>query len=277
MEALNITPEMFSDWLTTFLPRIALALIAILIAWILSVFITRALRRALESRKVDPELIVLFSLITRWGIRILGVYLAVEIIAPGQFTAIVAGLGIAGFAVGFATQDVAKNFIAGILLLLQQPFGIGDSIEVIGYSGSVLNIKLRTTEMMTFDGRRVSIPNGDVMVNPIVNFSLATRRRAELMVGVAYESDLDQVSRTAVASLEGLPGMLMDPAPSVVFTNFGPSTVDLTVYFWIDTEQAGLADAQDQAIKQIKLAFEREAIEMPYPTSVVIRENLKST
>lgn len=274
MGILNFSPEMITEWLTAFLPRFGLAIIIIIIFWILSIWITRAVHRALEAREVDAELIVLFNLIIRWSIRILGIYVGVEIIAPGQFTAIVAGLGIAGFAIGFATQDMAKNFIAGVLLLLQQPFGIGDSIEVKGYGGSVLNIQLRTTEMMTFDGRRVSIPNGDVMVSPIINFSLANRRRVELIIGVAVDSDLDKVSRTAIDALEGIEGMLEDPSPSVIFKNFGASTIDLTVYYWIDTDQTNVDEARDQGIKNVKVAFEREALEMPYPTSVVIREEV---
>jgi small-conductance mechanosensitive channel len=225
----------------------------------------------MEMQKRDPEIIVLLEMLTRWGILALGIVLALEQLAPGRFSSLIAGLGIAGFTIGFALQDVVKNFVAGILLLIQQPFDIGDSIEVAGFGGVVLEISLRATEMRTWDGRRVFIPNGDIFVSSIVNFSRALRRRIEIPIGVAPESDLDHVARVTLATIvRKVDGVLDDPAPQVAFSQFGESTIDLKVFYWIDTGEAGVLQAQDEGVRAIKEAFEEQGIVMPYPTQTIL-------
>jgi small-conductance mechanosensitive channel len=223
----------------------------------------------MKRRGHDPELIVLLALLTRWGILILGIIIAAEVTAEGTLGSLIAGLGIAGFTIGFALQDVAKNFVAGILLLLQQPFELGDSIEVAGYGGQVRAISLRTTELRTWDGRFVLIPNADIFTSPIVNFTRANPRRIELVIGVAADSDLDKVTRITLAAIGEISGVLEDPAPSVVFSNFGDSTIDFKVYYWADMDATDFNEATDAGVKILKSAFEREAIELPYPTMTI--------
>ncbi len=259
-------------WLEDFLPKLGLSLLIFIIGWLIARWAARATGKALKLRNVDPELIVLFRLVVRWGIVVLALYFAAETLAPGQLTAFIAGLGVAAFTIGFALQDVAKNFFAGILLLLQQPFEIGDTIEVAGFTGNILNISLRSTEMRTLDGLFVSIPNADVFVSPIVNYTQAPRRRAELTIGVAYDSNLDQVSRTAVAAIQDLPGLLQAPAPSVVFSNFGDSAIGFSLFYWLDMSETDFGDGQTLGIKAVKLAFEDAGIEMPYPTQMILMD-----
>lgn len=253
-----------------FLPKLGLAILIYLAARIVSSWAVRILRKGMQRRGHDLEVIVLLEMLTRWGIIGLGILLALEQIAPGKTTSLVAGLGIAGFTIGFALQDVAKNFVAGLLLLLQQPFEIGDAVEVAGYSGTVMDITLRATEMRTWDGRFVIIPNGDVFVKPIINFSKAKHRRVNISVGVAYESDLDKVTRVVLEAINDVPGLLQDPAPAVIFSTFGDSAIEFSAYYWIDTDVAGLGSAQDAGVKAIKNAFEREGIEIPYPIRTVL-------
>jgi small conductance mechanosensitive channel len=256
--------------LMNFLPRLGLALLIYLIARLLSAWVVKLIRRGMEQRERDPEIIVLLEMLTRWGILALGIVLALEQIAPGRFSSLIAGLGIAGFTIGFALQDVAKNFVAGILLLIQQPFEIGDAIEVAGHGGTVLDISLRATEIRAWDGRYIFIPNGDIFVNPIINFTRAPRRRVTIGAGVSPDSDLDHVARIAMEALREVNGLLDDPAPEVTFSNFGESTIDFTLYYWIDTGEAGVLKAQDEGVRAIKSAFERENIEMPYPTQTIL-------
>lgn len=271
---MNLSNLNFDEWVTkivSFLPRLGLALLVLLIAYWIARILKRHVRRAMERRKRDPELIVLLEMLTHWGILSIGIVLAAEQIAPGQFSSLIAGLGVAGITIGFALQDVAKNFIAGLLLLIQQPFEINDSIEVVGYGGTVLEISLRSITMRTWDGRHVIIPNSEVYLNPIVNFSAAPRRRVEFTVGVAPDSDLNQVARVALKTLtENVAGILQDPEPEIVFSNFGDFTIDFTAYYWIDTGEAGVLKAKNEGVMAIKRAFEQENIEMPYPTYVTL-------
>ncbi len=271
MDLSQFTLENIVTGLLEFLPRLGAGVLVFLIARLISFSAARLIRRSMEMRDRDPELIVLLEMLSRWGILALGIVLALEQIAPGRFSSLIAGLGIAGFTIGFALQDVVKNFVAGILLLIQQPFDIGDAIEVGGYGGTVLNISLRATEMRTWDGRWVFIPNGDIFVSSIVNFSRAHRRRVDISVGVAPDSDLDKVARIALDAIQkNVKGVLEDPAPQVAFSQFGESTIDFKALYWIDTGEAGVLQAQDEGVRAIKEAFENQAIEMPYPTHMIL-------
>ncbi len=271
MNPSNLNIENIIDEFTEFLPRLGLALLVLFIAYWVSRIIRRQVRRAMKRRDHDPELIVLLEMLTRWGILAFGIVIAAEQIAPGQFSSLIAGLGVAGITIGFALQDVAKNFIAGLLLLIQQPFEIGESIEVVGYGGTVLDISLRSTTIRTWDGRHVIIPNSEVYLNPIINFSAAPRRRIEFTVGVAPDSDLGQATRVALKALiENVEGILQDPTPQIVFSNFGDFTIDFTAYYWIDTGEVGVMKATHEGVIAIKRAFEQEKIDMPYPTYVTL-------
>jgi small conductance mechanosensitive channel len=178
------------DAIVAFLPRLGLALLVYLIAHWISTWATRLLRRRLAKQSADEELIILLQMLTRWGIRALGIVLALEQLAPGRLSTLLAGLGIAGITIGFALQDVAKNFIAGILLLLTQPFEIGDTINVNSFTGKVLAINLRSTELREVDGRYVIIPNTDIFVSPIVNFTRAPTRRIQLPLGITVSPSI---------------------------------------------------------------------------------------
>ncbi len=262
-----------ADQFIAFLPRLGIGILIVILAWILSRWIARLIRRSMKRSGRDPELIVLLTMLARWGILTMGIVLAAEITAEGALGSLIAGLGIAGFTIGFALQDVAKNFVAGILLLLQQPFEIRDLIEVAGYEGHVHAITLRTTEIRTLDGRFVLIPNGDVFTSAIVNNSRAERRRVELKIGVAVDSDLDQVTRVALEAIASIDGVIEDPSPRVAFVNFGESTIDFTLHYWVDTSVTDVILAQDAGVKAIKLAFERESIVLPYPTMTMLTPN----
>jgi small-conductance mechanosensitive channel len=154
-------------------------------------------------------------------------------------------------------------------MLIQQPFDIGEFIEVDGYAGKVEAIDLRATQVRTADGKLVLIPNGEVMISPITNFSQAEARRVAISTGVAYESDPESVRMTALEAISDVPGIQSEPAPDVLFENFGSPTLDLTIYFWIDTSQTGVARAKDAGLKAIKGAFDQAQIDMPLPAQTV--------
>lgn len=262
------------DWQTAlanllaFLPLVIVSLLIFVFSFYLAGLASRGVKRVLERRKVDKELAILFSQITRWALVVLGITLALEQVGF-DLTAFLTGLGILGFTVGFALQDVSKNFIAGVLLLLEQPFDLGDTIEVGGILGKVAKVDVRATELYTPDGQNVIIPNGEIFTSAITNYTRYPRRRVELSVGVGYESDLEQVRAVALGALAGLPGLLDDPAPQVVFNNFGESSIDFTLYFWVDLSQTSYLAALDAAVVRIKTAFERAGINIPYPVRTI--------
>ena len=252
-----------------FLPALAAAMVILVVSLWAAAWLARIVRNLLERRNTDRELVVLLGNLTRWGTIGLGVTMALQQVGF-NVTAFLAGLGALGFAAGFAVQDVSKNFVAGVLLLLQQPFNLGEAIEVNGFSGTVEEISLRATAIRTFDGRLVYIPNADVYTSAIVNFSRAKARRVEITVGVAYGTDLDKAKRVALETVQAVEGAKEDPAPNVVFHTFNDASVDMTIYFWIDLAITDPFRAKDAAVQAIHNAFAREGIDIPYPIQTVL-------
>lgn len=251
-----------------FLPRLVVALVIFVAGLAVASWLGKALGVVLRRRKTDPEVALLLQQLTRWGL--IGFFTVMALQQVGfDMTAFLTGLGVLGFTVGFAIQDVSKNFVAGILLLLQQPFDIGDAIQVGDYAGVVLDVNLRATEMRTWDGRRVYIPNADVYTQAITNYSRAQTRRIELTVGVAYDTDLNVAREAALEAVRAVPGVLEDPAPTVVFHTFGGSSIDFTVYFWINPQETDLFGAKSAAVQAIHRVFQEKGIEIPFPIRTV--------
>ncbi len=264
---LTILEQLVVDFLTL-LPSVIAALVVFAVGLYLASIIRRLVRRSLERRTKNAQPINLLSQLAYWLVVILVAAISLQMVGF-NLTAFLAGLGIAGITIGFALQDVSKNFIAGLLMMIQQPFEIDETIEVGGYTGKVMAIDLRATQIRTSDGRLVLIPNGDVIITPITNFSQAESRRVEISTGVAYDSNPETVRQTALDAISGVPGILSEPASEVLFQNFGSSTLDLTIYFWINTSQTNVAAAKDAGLKAIKGAFDEKQIDMPYPTQTV--------
>jgi len=260
--------QTITDEIILFIPKLVVAIIIFLVTLYVARLGFRFVARAMERRKVDPELGLLLSRITQIAIVILGTIWALATV-DFDVTGFVAGLGIIGFTIGFALKDVAENFVAGVLLLLQQPFDIGDAVEAGGFSGTVTNIEIRTTTVRTWDGLLVIIPNAQVYSNPITNFSKVDQRRINIDVGVGYESDLQKAHDLMLEVAAKLPGIKDDPAPFVVFKEFADSSINATLYFWIDTDEAGYFASLDAVVKGIKEAFDREGINIPFPIRTV--------
>jgi small-conductance mechanosensitive channel len=261
--------QSFIEYLIVFIPKLIVAIIVFLVMLYVAGLAARAVKLAMEKRRVDPELAMLFYRLTRWSFIILGTIWALRLV-DFNVTGFVAGLGIVGFTIGFALKDIAENFVAGILLLLQQPFDIGEAIEVAGYSGTVTDIQIRATTIRTWDGLLVVVPNADVYTNAITNYSKVDKRRISLDIGVGYETDLQKAHDLMIEVVTDLPGVIKDnPAPSIIFKEFADSAVKSTLYFWIDTQSTDYPATLDAAAKGIKIAFEQQGIEIPYPIRTV--------
>ncbi|RME72979.1 MAG: mechanosensitive ion channel family protein [Chloroflexi bacterium] len=271
MELLTIQFQNMVQSFLLFVPRLVVAIIIFLVSLYVAGLAARAVSRALSRRKrpVDPELTLLIERLTRWSIIIFGVIWALNQV-NFNVTGFVAGLGIVGFTVGFALKDVAENFVAGMLLLIQQPFDIGDAIEVNGYSGTVTDIKIRDTTIRTWDGLLVIIPNAKVYTNAITNYTRVVHRRLSLSIGVSYDTGLEAAHEVLLRAISSVPGVITDdPAPQVVFKEFGESSINATLYFWIDPQQTGYFAALDAAVKAVKQACDEAGIEIPFPIRTV--------
>lgn len=273
METANNLWTMAVDWAITTIPKVIAAIVIFLVMFYLAGWVATWIRRAGEQRGLNAEVTLLLTRLGRWGMITLGVIWALQQV-NFNLTAFLAGLGIVGFTIGFALQDISRNFVAGALLLWQQPFNIGDSIQITGYSGTVTDISLRATEIRTFDGLLVLIPNADVYTNPITNFTKVPKRRLALKAWAPYGEDLERATAVALEAIRQAPNLaLEDPAPSVVFESFGDSSVAFTLYYWIDTAATGFNTAQDQGVKAVKAAFEAAGITLSTPVRALVVQN----
>lgn len=255
--------------LLNLIPALIASIVIFLAALFLAAWLAKITRKSLQRRNVRRELVILFSRLVRWSVIVLGVIWALQTVGF-NVSAFIAGLGVTGLVIGFALQDISKNFTAGALLMVQEPFSLGDYISVAGTEGEVIDVQMRATELLSPDGLQVLIPNADVFSNTIVNHSRAERRRVSLSIGVSYDSDLQKVTETAMQAIRAVPGLLNDPEPVLFFHHFGESSIDFTVRYWFDTAESNYFAAQDIGVKAIKQAFERENIEIPFPIRTVL-------
>lgn len=253
----------------TFLPKLVVAIVILVLALYLAGLAQRVLKKTLAARGANAQVTQLLSQLTRWGILVLGIVTALQQV-NFDITGLVAGLGIVGFALGFALQDIAANFVSGIILLIQQPFHPGDWIETSGFSGRVMAVDLRTTQILTLDGEDVLIPNGTVLSGSIKNFTKSGPKRIKVDVGVAYDTDLDKARQITIEAVKDVPQLLTEKAPFVRFHTFGGSSIDLTIFFWVDASKIHPLDAKDAGVTCIKTAFEKAGIEIPYPIQTVL-------
>ncbi len=277
MSTISRTLEQLLQNAILFLPKLVFGLVIFIVGQYIAGLTRKAVRAYCQRRNLNNELTTLFGRIAYWCVAILVTVLALEQVSF-NVVAFVTGLGVVGFTIGFALQDIAKNLVAGMLLLLQQPFGIGELIEVKGYSGRVEDISLRATEVRTFDGLLVYIPNADVYTSPLTNLTRVPKRRLELRVSLTYGTDLDAaaaVIKTAVAAVPGvIPG---DPAPQVVFRNFGDSGIELSLYYWFDTAATDYFTAQDGATRAITQALRDADIRVAHPIRSVLVQQAASS
>ena len=243
-------------------PRLLLALLILLIGWYLARVLGGLARRGLRRRAADPEISLLIARLVHWGLLVLVVLMAAQEIGL-DISAFLAGLGILGFTLGFALQDASKNFIAGILLLLQQPFELGDTIEIGGFTGTVLEINLRDTEIRTVDGLRARIPNGDVFTSPVLNYTGALHRRLQISFGVAYSSSLAEIQDAVLEALKTVPGVLEEPAIDFRFEAFGDTGIRANILYWYNEAETSYSRALDGGIQAIQKALRELNVEIP--------------
>ncbi len=254
-----------------FLPQLVAALVVFALAVLAATPASRWARRQSARHIGRPETVELLARLTRWGVIGLGTLLALDIV-DFNVTGFIAGLGLAGVTVGFALQDIARNSVAGVLLLIRQPFDIGDAVEVAGYAGNVQEITTRDTVLQTWDGELVIIPNIDVFTSAITNYTRSPLRRRTIRIALGYDQDVARASQLFLGALRGVDGVRIDPPPTVLAEELGNSTLTLVARFWVDQTTHSLPDVHSQAIQALKEAAEREGVDLSQSTQVVLLE-----
>ena len=231
------------------------------------------LERRLADRtdtKVDDIIIDLLNKFAGVILYAVAVVVALDMLGLNVMP-FIAGAGVAGIAIGFAAKDTLSNLIAGVLLIIDRPFEIGDRIEVWSAPkgsatwGDVIDIGLRATKIRTTDNIIIIIPNNEVMKRDIVNYTLTDNAiRVRINIGVAYEADIEKAKSIILEVAQATSWISTSPAPKVVVRNFGESSVDLQLRVWIENARKRM-DTISHVTDSIKEAFDRAGVEIPYP------------
>lgn len=252
------------DELLQVAPRLALALLVLAGFWV-GFRLSRVAVRALLARWGLHESLIamLVDKVYRFALLAFALVLAADQLGLNVRAAL-AGLGIVGLAVGFAAQDTIANIIAGFLIFIDKPFLVGDWVRVADLYGRVFTITLRTTRIRTRANTYVVIPNKKIIDEVLVNHSKHGSTRVSVPIGIAYKESIPAAREALLQAVAGIEDILTDPAPDVVVTACGSSSVDLDVRVWVD--DAGLERPTFHLVmERCKLALDRAGIQIPYP------------
>ncbi|MEE8400833.1 MAG: mechanosensitive ion channel family protein [Candidatus Hydrothermarchaeaceae archaeon] len=227
--------------------------------------------------KVDDVVFPLVNKTVNFLIYIFAVIMALDQLGI-KVLPFVAGLGIVGLAIGLAAKDSIANVIAGIFIIIDRPFVVGDRIEAWSAPkqaatwGDVMEIGLRSTKIRTTDNILLIIPNSEISKRDIINYTaISPDIRVRVPVGIAYEADRKKAEELILDVAKGMEGVKEKPAPVVIMKGFGDSSIDLELRAWIDNARAR-KNIMSALAKGIKTEFDRQGIEIPYPKRHIIME-----
>lgn len=261
----------WGEELVLMLPNLVVAILIVIaaafVARMVRSLVTRLFGKLTQHAPSARNVVELFGTLSYSVVLAAGTFIALETLElSGLVTTLLAGAGVVGLALDFAFQDIASNFIAGVLMAVRNPFTVGEIVETNGHMGTIRELTLRSTHIETFQGQTVIIPNAKVFQEPIVNYSSTRKRRVDLGCGVGYGDDLDKAERIAIASIESLDSRDTSRPVAFFFNEFGDSSVNFTVSFWVDfSKQSDFLGAQSDAIKALKAAFDANEITIPFP------------
>lgn len=254
--------EQFVAWLWDFIPNLISALLILFIGlWVVRL-ITRWLRGFFQRKDYDETLEKFILELASWGLKILLFILVITQFGV-QTSSLVAILGAAGLAVGLALQGSLANFAGGVLILLFRPFKVGDFIEAQGVSGTVKEISIFTTKLLTFGNQEAIIPNGKLSNDNIINYSSEHKRRDKINIGVSYTSDIKLAKNILTHLVNEQENILNEPEPQVVVDTLADSAVILSIRFWALNEH--FWDVHFHVMEEAKRRLEEKGISIPFP------------
>jgi small conductance mechanosensitive channel len=270
LEQLNNTlaPNTLGTRAADLLTNVASGLI-VFAFYILLWFLARALLKPLVRRSpLDETSNVFIVSVVKYGILLIGIVSGLA--AAGINTsALLASLGIAGFTIGFAAKDAFSNLISGLLIYLDRPFVIGDLVEIGGDYGTVDQITLRSTRIITSDGKMLAVPNADIINKTVASYTNFPHLRLDIPVTVGVEEELNRVRDILLAQVTGDPAFMTEPAPRVIVTQLNDYNVAMELQAWLDNERDHVvqrAALREKAFNALRAA----GVDMPYETLQVL-------
>lgn len=258
------------------LPYLLAGFLVFFLFWFISKIIKSFFLKASTRTHLDNQLRLLISRLIGISLFILGLFTALTIVIPTfRFSDLITGLGFTTFIIGFATKDILNNLFSGVLILWQRPFKIGDYLFIGNNQGKVEYIGMRATKLRKDDGEQILIPNGDMYSSAITIRGAGAERRMILKISVGYDADISKTKEIITDILAFSEGVVNQPKPNVVVTDLAGDGVNLSIYFWINTDKNSPLQVFDKVATEIKQRLNDSGIELFPPSSVIVQGNGK--
>ena len=262
----GLVTERIDSWVDgsiRLLPNILLAMVMLALFYGVGLLGRHLIRRQSRRRGRDNLGEVLGGFV-KWALMLLGFLLAATIVIPSLKPGdLITGLGVSSVAIGFAFKDILQNWLAGLLILLRQPFNIRDQIAVNGHEGTVERIETRATIIKTHDGRRIVIPNSDIYTNAVLVKTAYESRRSQYDVGIGYGDDIDKACELLKDAVTRVEGVEPEPAVQALPWELAASWVTIRVRWRTGSQQSDVTRIRAAVVRTIKLTLEQAEIEMP--------------
>ncbi|SFT83446.1 small conductance mechanosensitive channel [Kosakonia arachidis] len=271
MEDLNVVDSIndAGSWLVnnqalllSYAVNIVAAIAIVIVGMIVARIVSNTVHRVMVAQQIDVTVADFLSALVRYSIIAFTVIAALGRVGV-QTASVIAVMGAVGLAIGLALQGALGNLAAGVLLVTFRPFRSGEYVDLGGVAGTVLQVQIFSTTMRTVDGRIVVIPNGKIIAGNIVNFSREPVRRNEFIIGVAYNSDIDQVKRVLTEIIQADERIIKDREMTVRLNELGPSSINFVVRVW--SKSSDLQAVYWDVLELIKRRFDENGISFPFP------------
>ncbi len=278
-EAYNLLIDKLSAWFNAIvanIPNLILAIIVLVTAYFIAKYVNKYVTKLVAKKVQQNSITNMIGSLSSVVVVLAGLFLALGILNLSKtLTSLLAGAGVAGLAIGLALQGTLSNTFAGIVLSFRKKIQIGHWVETNGFSGEVIDINLKDFTIKEADNNMVIIPNKMILDNPMKNYTLTTKMRVFLECGVGYESNLEQVEQLTKETICNTFDQIEKPEDvEFYYTEYGGSSINYLCRFWIDAENAlEKMRSKSKAIIEIKKAYDKENINIPFPIRTLQFDN----
>jgi len=260
-------------------PKLAMAIVLLFLFIWLSSILANGFKKRIGSRMDDPLLVQFLAIVIRYSIIAIAILIGLKIIGLGGIaTSIMAGAGVGAFVIGFAFKDIGENFLAGIMMAFNRPFRLNDTVELNGLVGKVVALNLRDTQLKTFDGKDVFIPNGAIVKNPVINYTIDGFIRSDFSIGLDYDTNIPEAINLIKSTLENIDALEKDDRSSnVVVEALSTNAVNLRIYYWLDTFHPKMSSSELKNLIFDKVITSMKQANINMPANIVEIKNYNST
>jgi small conductance mechanosensitive channel len=249
--------------LAAFALDLLVALLILALGWMAAGWVQQLLRRALvRVSRLDTTLRLMLASVARYAVLAFTVLAALSQLGI-QTASLLALVGAAGLAIGLALKDSLSNIASGVMLIVLRPFRAGDAVVLAGQEGIVEQVRIFQTVLRTYQNHDVILPNSQITAAPIVNYTARAQRRIDLPVGIGYDDHLGRAREVLLQLAAANPKVLAEPAPDVLVSDLGESSVNLVLRAWVDTPE--FVTARSELTEGITREFSRAGVSIPYP------------